>query len=94
MELDEKLKEDIDQAAAKYRELKNSLGEISGPLGSSMNDLNENIAKASRGVKEMSASFKDLANLPVHNRLSMLVEKMDTNNEMIKKALFEQFKIS
>ncbi|MBW1894178.1 MAG: MotA/TolQ/ExbB proton channel family protein [Deltaproteobacteria bacterium] len=86
--------EDIDQTAAKYRELKNSLGEVSGPLGNSMNDLNENISKASKGVKDMNASFKELANLPVHTRLSMLVEKMDTNNEMIKKALFEQFKIS
>lgn len=86
--------EDIDQTAAKYRELKNSLGEISGPLGNSMNELNENISKASKGVKDMNTSFKELANLPVHSRLSMLVEKMDTNNEMIKKALFEQFKIS
>lgn len=86
--------EDIDQTAAKYRELKNSIGEVSAPLGNSMKDLNENISKASNGVKDMNASFKELANLPVHNRLSMLVEKMDTNNDMIKKALFEQFKIS
>jgi len=86
--------EDIDQTAAKYRELKNSIGEISGPLGNSMNDLNEKISKASKGVNDMNASFRELANLPVHNRLSMLVEKMDTNNEMIKKALFDQFKIS
>lgn len=86
--------EDIDQTAAKYRELKNNIGEISSPLGHSMNDLNDNISKASKGVQEMNAAFKELANLPVHNRLSMLVEKMDSNNEMIKRALFDQFKIS
>lgn len=86
------LEEDMTATSTRYKELNKVLGELAHPLSKNLSDLSQHMLKTSGSVKELLAAMKDLAALPVHNRLSMLVEKMDNNNEVIKNVLLEQMK--